>query len=117
MQNNEETENDNEETDNVSNLTYVNYIPVQKLGDLQPGFSMASLNVRSMLKNGNKVDDYIKQTDIDILAVQETWESNMAFNTHDFIQINRSKKRGGGVGFLIRKSNLPNIKQIHIQRH
>ena len=97
----------NDDIDSVySNIKYVNYVPTQSLSTLQKGFSIASLNVRSMLKNGMKVQEFLAQTEIDVLAVQETWSSEATFPHHEFIQLNRPSKRGGGVGFLINKFNL-----------
>ena len=86
-----------------SNVEYVNYKPVTKLSEITKGFSIGSLNVRSMLKNANKVKEFLQISNIDVLAVQETWHSDSQFENYEFIQNARKNKRGGGTGFLVKK--------------
>ena len=87
-----------------SNIDYKNYVHVQEVSDLATGLSVGTLNVRSMLKNENKVKDFLQVSNFDVVAVQETWQSESKFSDYEYIHTSRDKKRGGGVGFLVKKS-------------
>ena len=72
----------------------------------------ALVNIQSV---GNKTcgtTDYIIVNKLDILVLTETWFNNsgsakireMTHDTHNFLNIPRENRRGGGVGILISNS-------------
>ena len=67
----EESENQDslEFEDILSNVKYVNYISPNQLKEIKNGRTIASLNVRSLAKNGDKVSLLLKEGDIDILCL------------------------------------------------
>ena len=103
---NEETnDQDSVEFDAVlSNVKYVNYISPTQLKEIKNGRTIASLNVRSLAKNGDKVSVLLKEAEIDILCLQEVWHHKETFDGYALEEVQRKKKRGGGVGILIKKN-------------
>ena len=101
----ETSDQDSIELDDVlSNVKYVNYISPKQLKEIKNGRTVASLNVRSLAKNGDKVAVLVKETDIDILCLQEVWHHRETFDGYALEEVLRKKKRGGGVGVLIKKT-------------
>ena len=102
----EESENQDslEFEDILSNVKYVNYISPTQLKEIKNGRTIASLNVRSLAKNGEKVSVVIKEADIDILCLQEVWHHRETFDGYVLEEIQRKQKRGGGVGILMKKN-------------
>ena len=103
---NEETnDQDSVEFDAVlSNVKYVNYISPTQLKEIKNGRTIASLNVRSLAKNGDKVSVLLKEAEIDILCLQEVWHHKGTFDGYALEEVQRKKRRGGGVGILIKKT-------------
>ena len=103
---NEEANNQNslEYEEILSNVKYVNYISPTQLKEIKNGRTIASLNVRSLAKNGEKVPVVIKEADIDILCLQEVWHHRETFDGYVLEEIQRKQKRGGGVGILMKKN-------------
>lgn len=70
--------------------------------------AFAHVNVRSLLANFLSLQDHLLQKRYDVLGVTETWlhggVGNEAVNIagYTFVRLDRSFKRGGGVGFYIR---------------
>ncbi|HBK70179.1 MAG TPA: hypothetical protein DDZ39_00730 [Flavobacteriaceae bacterium] len=72
------------------------------------------LNVRSINNKETELQEMIKELNIDILCLTETWLTNtpvddiiikkMLPNDYIFIKESRTTGRGGGIGFVIRKS-------------
>ena len=83
-----------------SNIDYRNYVHVQDTTDIENGFSIGSLNVRSMLKNEERVKELLQISKFDVLAVQETWNSNSKFDDYEFVQTTRKGLFGGRNTFL-----------------
>ena len=52
----------------VSPLTFLTAVP--------KGLRIASLNVRSLMKNESKVIDFLEHTNLHVLALQEIWTSD-----------------------------------------
>ena len=95
---NEETnDQDSVEFDAVlSNVKYVNYLSPTQLKGIKNGRTIASLNVRSLAKNGDKVSVLLKEAEIDILCLQEVWHHKETFDGYALEEVQRKKKRGGG---------------------
>ena len=64
---------------------------------------MLSLNTRSLLANGDKVQELISKTQPHIVALQETWQTTRSFEGYNGEYISRQRKRGGGVGILVKE--------------
>ena len=83
----------------LNNCGYVDYskIPKEK-------FKLISINVRSLLKQGQDVKDLLDSTNPGVVCVQETWHSNFKYPGYTIHKIERNKRRGGGVA-CISKNN------------
>ena len=89
----------------TSNLTYVKY-------DNSPKLSAVLLNARSVCNKSLLINDYIVDSNSDILAITETWikattpSSVIAELTppgYSLIHVPRpSQRKGGGVGIIYR---------------
>ena len=88
----------------LSNVKYVNYLSPKQLKEIKIGRTIASLNVRSLAKNGDKVSVFLKEADVDILCLQEVWHHRETFEGYALEEIQRKRRRGGGVGLLIKKN-------------
>ena len=86
--------------------------------DTRPGnyIKCALLNVQSVGNKTLEINDLIKEKDLSILALTETWLSKkdtakifeMTPDSHTFVHVPREDKRGGGVGLFLSKT----IKKI-----
>ncbi len=70
-----------------------------------------SQNVRSLAANGENLNEIIKQTNTDIICIQECWKSNHILKDYTIMKKERDKKRGGGVA-IIAKSIL-NLEEVN----
>ena len=87
----------------VNNISNHNYLTPVELGSINKGLSILTQNVRSLQKNSKKLNDLVITSQPDIAALQEVWHGIPEASNYDYISIERSTKRGGGVGFLIKK--------------
>ena len=65
-----------------------------------------SQNVRSIMRNGDRLKELLHQTtNVVCVALQETWSPKIipTFPGYDLIIRKRENKNGGGVGFLVNK--------------
>ena len=60
-----------------------------------------SQNIRSVKANGNKLKDLCKDTNADIICLQETWNTDLLIDGYKTLSVNR-QKRGGGISMLSR---------------
>lgn len=95
-------------------LTQLNYIKPTDLTDLGGDFSLATQNCRSLLKNGDKLDELLSRTLPTVMAVQEIWHSNFSHEEYTLHSIERKDKRGGGVGILVKKETDSQQLEAHI---
>ena len=87
------------------------------MSNIGHGFSAASLNVRSLLANGEKVESFLETTKLDILAIQEVWKADDEFSGYNYTDITRKNKRGGGVAFLVKKEHDFKVTNKHIDKN
>ena len=80
----------------------MNYRTPERLETLQQGISAITANVRSLLANGDKLEDLIGSAQPTIVALQETWQTTRQFPGYQGEFITRDRKRGGGVGILVK---------------
>ena len=85
-------------------INYKNYIPVHEAEKIKCKLFLTSINARSLLKNGEKVNQFINETKADVICLQEVWLNNFQKEGYTFHQINRKDKLGGGVGILVRST-------------
>ena len=85
-------------------INYKNYIPEDEVQKVKCKLLISSVNVRSLLKNGENVNRFINETKTDVLCMQEVWRNDFKKEGYDLHQINREGKRGGGVAILIRSN-------------
>ena len=98
------TTNDiNEIESSVDNANKIEYHKVTRLSDIMKGTSVISQNVRSVVKNGDELQDVIKRTNPDVACLQEIWLSGMDMEGYDSFEITRRGKRGGGVAILTKE--------------
>ena len=110
----DELENINNKNEfyNLSNCKYI-----YPEGITDKGFSILSLNVRSIKKNFNNLKDLTNNLNqlIDVIILNETWDTkhlNFSLNQYQQpITINREHKRGGGICIFV-KDQL-NYKVVH----
>ena len=65
------------------------------------------MNVRGLIGKQNKIQSLLDKLDVHYLLLCETWLTEdtkklISFSNHSFIGRERSTKKGGGVGFLLR---------------
>ncbi len=85
------------------------------------GISIGSLNVRSLFKNFDECKVIIKECDLDIVLLQETFLNEyvgdhwIEIDGYELTRLDRVrgvfKKGGGGIGAYTKKKH--NINQIH----
>ena len=85
-------------------INQIKYIKPTNLEDLGGDFSLATQNCRSLLKNGEKLEELLNQCNPTVMAVQEIWHSDFSHDQYTFYSIERGNKRGGGVGILVNKN-------------
>ena len=83
-------------------INYKNYVSQDEVHKIKCKLLISSINVRSLLKNGEKIKTFINDTKADVICMQEVWKNDFKKEGYTFHQINREKKRGGGVGILVR---------------
>ena len=82
-------EGDSNIRDNVTNhLNQLDYVSPTCLSKLGQGISLISVNVRSILANGDKLQDLLDATKPTVAALQETWQT-----TRDFEGYQGKKRR------------------------
>ena len=72
-----------------------------------------SQNVRSLARNGSKLEDLVKQTLPSVVALQEIWRGDIKIDGYSGTFLERDG-RGGGVGFLFSEELTPSIHASHI---
>ncbi|MEM7163744.1 MAG: endonuclease/exonuclease/phosphatase family protein [Bacteroidota bacterium] len=84
---------------------------IDRLGYVDPKnvpmheFTLASQNVRSLLKNHQSVSSFLSTTNIKIVALQEVWHNgSTVFDNYQLNIQERLSKRGGGVGIAVHNS-------------
>ena len=96
-----------------SNLTICNYKYPETIRT--KGFSILTLNIRSLKKNLDNLKTLVDNLDnkIDIIALTETWDtSKLNMNIPKYrtpITTNRTKKKGGGLCIYIKENLQYNI--------
>ena len=83
-------------------INYKNYVPVDEVRKIPCKLLLSSVNARSLLKNGEKIKEYVNTSKTDILCLQEVWKNDYKQDGYTLYQTERRDKRGGGVGILIR---------------
>ena len=88
----------------TQNLQLLDYTSVKKFNQLfSNNRSIFSQNVRSLARNGDKLNDLVTRTAPSIVALQEVWKGSVSIEGYNSI-IKERDSRGGGVGFLIEDS-------------
>ena len=88
--------------DGDGRVNYFSYIGTNDIPRLP--FRLITQNVRSLKKKYYEIKDLIRDTSVDILALQEIWHSNVNFCDYKIIKLEREGKRGGGVACVSKKS-------------
>ena len=109
-------------TNNYKNTNKCSYIPPFKLNKsntIEGSFiKIASFNARSINKRKDELFNYMKEENIDIINIQETWlNENSRFKCEGYKMISTkfTNRKGSGVATLIRnniKFKLIDIKRI-----
>ena len=87
----------------TAQLEQLNYTTPVSLETLSEGRSALTINVRSLLANGDKVEEFLNLAKPTVAALQETWQVTRDFPGYQGEYATRSVKRGGGVALLIRE--------------
>ena len=98
--------NENESVINSSvtaQLEQLNYTSPVSLETLHAGRSAVTINVRSLLANGDKVEEFLNLSKPTVAALQETWQVTRDFPGYQAEYVTRAGKRGGGVAILVRE--------------
>ena len=77
-------------------VKYINHISPSQLKEIKNGRTIASLNVRSLAKNGDKVSELLKEGDINILCLQEVWHHRETFDGYAIEEIQRKSEERSG---------------------
>ena len=108
----------------ILRITYKGYIDEQSLTRIATGKSIVSINVRSLEKNHERMEDFLRTTGPTVVCIQEVWQHNRAFPGYKMVKRLRKNKRGGGVAILVREDIdfeekaggiTPNIEHITIK--
>lgn len=86
------------------NINNRDYITETELKNISGKLKIASINIRSLQKNEDKINSFIQDAEPDIIGLQEIWEHNSEFDEYTLHEIKRKTKRGGGVAILTKKS-------------
>ena len=86
----------------TAQLEQLDYTTPVNLESLKEGKSALTINVRSLLANGSKVEDFLNTTKPTVAALQEIWQVTRDFPGYQGEYITRTSKRGGGVALLIK---------------
>ena len=89
----------------TNHINQLDYVSPTSLSDLGQGLSLISVNVRSLLANGDRVQELLDKTKPVIAALQETWQAEKSFEGYQGVYCTRTRKRGGGVGLLIKNGH------------
>ena len=104
-------------TDSVfttQNLSIFDYLSISKFNKkFKNNFTLMSQNVRSLARNGSKLEDLVKQTLPSVVALQEIWRGDIKIDGYSGTFLERDG-RGGGVGFLFSEELTPSIHASHI---
>ena len=95
----------------------LDYVTPERLDSVQEGNSAISVNVRSLLANGDKLEALINKTQPTIVAIQETWQTTRDFEGYQIEFIVRPTKRGGGVGILVREGHTYTLRHKSISKN
>ena len=87
----------------ILRITYKGYIEEKNLKEITPGKSIVSINVRSLEKNHDRIEDFLRTVDPTVACIQEVWQHNRKFPGYNTIQRVRKNKRGGGVAILVKE--------------
>ena len=80
----------------TAQLEQLDYTTPVNLESLKEGKSALTINVRSLLANGSKVEDFLNTTKPTVAALQEIWQVTRDFPGYQGEYITRTSKRGGG---------------------
>ena len=91
------------ETTLTAQLAQLDYTTPVSLESIKEGKSALTINVRSLLANGSKVEEFLNTAKPTVAALQEVWQVTKDFPGYQGEYITRTTKRGGGVALLIQE--------------